>query len=94
MLSQQKKDILYQDKKEDIDLYIIYSKVESFIKKYGEYLKDYEFEYKKDIVNSLIHMHHNRLVGINRKKENYLMNVLESVIYSLNKRSIYHEVEK
>lgn len=94
VLSQQKKNVLYHDKKEDIDLYIIYSKVENFIRKYGEYLSNYEFEYKKDIVNSLIHMHHNRLVGINRDKENYLMNVLESVIYSISKREIYYEMEK
>lgn len=94
VLSQQKKNVTYQDKKEDIDLYIIYSKVDNFIKKYGQCLSNYEFEYKKDIVCSLIHMHHNRLVGINRDKENYLMNVLESVIYSINKREIYYEVGK
>lgn len=91
ILSHQRRDVLYQDKKEDIDLYIIYSKVENYIKKYGENLDSYEFEYKKDIVNSLIHMHFNRLIGINREKENYLMNTLESVIYSLYKRKKHYK---
>ena len=36
-------------------------------------------------------MHFNRLIGINREKENYLMNTLESVIYSLYKRKKHYK---
>lgn len=42
-----------------------------------------------DILLSLLHMRFNRLIGIDRYKENMLMSFIENIIYSEEKREYY-----
>ena len=42
-----------------------------------------------DILLSLFHMRFNRLIGIDRYKENMLMSFIENIIYSEEKREYY-----
>ena len=64
-------------------------------------LKDYwdkvELEYKNepikkiDILLSIAHMHHNRLVGIDREKEKFLMACIEYYVHALNDKEKYYK---
>lgn len=58
---------------------------------YSNLIQDKNIDKKKEIVNSLIHMSFNRLIGVNRKLESDLMGVLSRYIYSMNARKKYEE---
>lgn len=81
------KDMTYNKTKDQLDLYIIYSKVDQFMQAYGKELNKYNYKEKENIIRSIIHMHHNRLLGINRNKENFLLSVLENIMYSELKKT-------
>lgn len=49
------------------------------------------YEYQRDIILSIIHMHFNRIFGVNRGLEIRLMGYLRKIIYSVTKRRLYKD---
>ena len=76
-----------------MNMYLILEQRTKALKTYWEKI---EVEYKNEpirkmnILLSIIHMHHNRLIGIDREKERFLMACIEHYIHSLNSRKKYY----
>lgn len=58
-------------------------------KEYFSIISDMSLFRKREIINSLIHMTFNRLIGINRKRENEMMGILSRYIYGISAREKY-----
>ncbi len=83
-----------RERNETINLLTILDKGALFYNQYWEKVneiydgRDYDnFIVKRYCINSVIHMFFNRLIGMDRNKENLLMGVLEKLIYSKIQRS-------
>lgn len=76
-----------------MNMYLILEQRRKALKDYWNQVEskyDFNNQKKESILLSIIHMHHNRLIGINRERENFLMACLENYLHTLNCKEKYY----
>ena len=77
---------------EGIQLYLLLSDLTTSLKEYfNTILKNTsDIQIINRALLSILHMRYNRLIGIDRKKENEIMRMIEKLIYKKNARMKYY----